>query len=328
MIPGSIASEIMSAPSDIAPALARFIDEAAARDEDIHMLLGEIRDAVDALATRLPTLAAASAAAPRLSVAARHADYKDLIVRLRHAVRQAVPVGAVVAVVSKGDPELLQLDGRRGWHFPQDAKGQYAGFHPADSAAAIAHLEEVRALGAEYLLIPQTALWWLEHYREFRQHLESRYAFVVRQPDLCAIVRLSSGSGGSAPRSAPERRRGELEQLRAVVRSILPDDARLLVISKGDDALLKFDQREARHFPCAADGAYAGYYPADSADALARLREQIALGWEYLLVPAASAWWLEFYDGFARHLGTSHRIVARQRHVAFIFQLAPLADPS
>lgn len=322
----------MNAPSetalDIAPALARFIDEAAARDEEIYTLLSEIRDSVEALATRLPATAAASAASPAPSVAARHAAYKELTVRLRHVVRQTVPVGAVVAVVSKGDPELLQLDGRRGSHFPQDAKGEYAGFHPADSAAAITHLEELRALGAEYLLIPQTALWWLDHYREFRQHLESRYAFVVRQPDTCAIVRLSSGSGGSAPRSAPERRRGELEQLRAVVRSVLPDDARVLVISKGDGALLKFDKREVRHFPCTGDGAYAGHHPADSADAIARLREQIALGWEYLLIPAVGAWWLEFYNGFARHLDTSHRIVARQRHVAFIFKLAPLADPS
>lgn len=307
--------------SDFAPALARFIEEASARDEDIQIQLGEIRAALEALAAKVPR-ETKGAASPQVSVAARHADYKELIVRIRHAVRQAVPVGAIIAVVSKGDPELLQLDGRRGWHFPQDAKGEYAGFHPADSAAAIAHLEEVRALGAEYLLIPQTALWWLEHYREFRQHLEARYAFVVRQPDTGAVVRLNSGSGG-ATRNAPERRRGELEQLRAVVRSVLPDDARLLVISKGDDALLKFDQREVRHFLCTEDGIYAGYYPADSADAIMRLREQIALGWEYLLIPTASAWWLEFYDGFARHLGTSHRIVARQRHVAFIFQLRP-----
>ena len=312
--------------NDFAPALARYIEETGARDEEVQIQLGEIRATLEALAARFPGEAKA-AASPQLSVAARHADYQELIVRVRHAVRQSVPVGAVIAVVSKGDPELLQLDGRRGCHFPQDAKGDYAGFHPADSAAAIAQLDEVRALGAEYLLIPQTALWWLEHYREFRQHLETRYAFVVRQPDTGAIVRLNSSSGG-ATRSAPERRRGELEQLRAVVRSVLPDDARLLVISKGDDALLKFDQREARHFPCTDEGIYAGYYPADSADAIMHLREQIALGWEFLLIPTASAWWLEFYDGFARHLGTSHRIVARQRHVAFIFQLALLPDPS
>ena len=312
---------------DIAPALAHFLEETRARDEEIQIQLGEIRDAIEALAARLPGEVKA-APSPQLSVAARHAAYKELIVRLHHAVRQAVPVGAIVAVVGKGDPELLQLDGRRGWHFPQNAKGEYAGFHPADSAAAITHLEEVRALGADYLLIPQTALWWLDHYREFRQHIESRYGFVVRQPDTCTIVRLNSGSGGSAPRNAPERRRGEMEQLRALVGSILPDDARMLVISKGDDALLKFDKREARHFLCTDDGGYAGYHPADSADAIARLRDQIALGWEYLLVPAGSAWWLEFYDGFARHLDTSHRIVTRQRHVAFIFKLAPPADPS
>lgn len=323
-----IASEIMNVRSDLEPVLARFLEEAAAREEDIQLLLGEIREAVNALVTRLPSPPPAiTAASSAPSVAARHADYKDLIVRIRHAVRQAAPVGAIIAVVSKGDPELLQLDGRRGWHFPQNAKGEYAGFHPVDSAAAITHLEEVCARGAEYLLIPQTALWWLEHYRGFRQHLESRYAFVIRQPDTCALVRLSSGSGGTQPPNAPERPHGELEQLRAVVGSILPDDARLLVISKGDEALLKFDKRETRHFPCTEKGSNAGHHPADSDEAIARLREQIALGWEYLLVPAASAWWLEFYDSFTRHLYTSHHLVARQRHVAFIFELSPSTEP-
>jgi len=316
----------MSDFADIAPTLARFIDEASVRDENIHELLGEIRDAVDALATRPPASAPAGSVEAQPSVAARHADYKEMIVRLRHAVRQAVPVGAVMAVVSKGDPELLQLDGRVGWHFPQNANGEYTGFHPANSTAVISHLEEVRARGAEYLLIPQTALWWLEHYREFRAHLEAHYAFVVREPGTGAIVRMNSGAGGGTAHKASERRHGELEQLRALVRSILPEDARLLVISKGDDALLKFDKREARHFLCTDDGSYAGHYPADSADAIGRLGEQIALGWEYLIVPAVSAWWLKYYGGFGRHLETSGRIVARQRHVAFIFALSPSAD--
>lgn len=312
--------------NDFPPAFARFLEEARERDEELQIQLGEIRSALEVLAGT--GLEAKTAAMPKPSVAERHGDYKGLIERVRRAVRQSVPVGATVAVVSKGDPELLQLEGRRGWHFPQDSRGNYAGFHPADSPTAIANLEEMRARGAEYLLIPQTALWWLEHYREFREHLESRYAFVVRQADIGAIVRLSSGSGGRAALGVPERPRSDLKQLRAVVRSILPEDARLLVISKGDEALQKFDQREARHFPCAEDGGYAGYYPADSDEAITRLDAQIDLGWQYLVVPAASAWWLEFYEGFARHLYTGHRIVARQRHVAFIFQLAALDDPS
>ena len=70
-------------------------------------------------------------------------------------------------------------DGRRGWHFPQAAKGEYAGHHPADSAAAIEHLESLRAKGGQYLLFPATAFWWFEHYRDFKQYLDARYAAIT-----------------------------------------------------------------------------------------------------------------------------------------------------
>jgi hypothetical protein len=96
-----------------------------------------------------------------------------------------------VAVVSKGDDDLLKLDGRRGWHFLQNEKGEYAGYYPADSAEAIARLEALREKGAEFLLFPATALWWLEHYTEFKRHLQSRYSEVVCQEDVCLIYALS-----------------------------------------------------------------------------------------------------------------------------------------
>src|SRR5438034_539208 len=77
-----------------------------------------------------------------------------------------------IIVVSKGDDELLKLGGCCAWHFPQCEDGVYAGFYPVDSAAAIAHLEELRAKGAGFLLFPATSLWWLDHYVAFRWHLE------------------------------------------------------------------------------------------------------------------------------------------------------------
>jgi hypothetical protein len=117
--------------------------------------------------------------------------YRRLVQRIREAVRSTVPPEATVAVVSKGDEELLELgDGRRGWHFPQDQEGVYAGYHPADSAQAIDHLEELRAKGVEFLLFPGTAFWWFEHYREFSWHLEGRYRRVLSDED-CVIYELA-----------------------------------------------------------------------------------------------------------------------------------------
>jgi len=110
--------------------------------------------------------------------------------KLREAVERAAPVGSTVLVVSRGDDALLQLDGRRGLHFPQTREGGWAGHHPADSEEAICHLEQLRGEGAEYLAIPSTYRWWLEHYRDLRGHLDRHYQTVLWQEEGCVVYRL------------------------------------------------------------------------------------------------------------------------------------------
>ena len=101
-----------------------------------------------------------------------------------------MPAGATVAVVSRGDPALVDLEGRDGWHFPRTEDGRYAGHHPENSDAAIAHLEQLRALGAYFLLVPITSGWWLEYYDRFHHHLSTNYRVVVNRDDACAIFAL------------------------------------------------------------------------------------------------------------------------------------------
>jgi len=110
------------------------------------------------------------------------------------SARATIPRGSTVAVVNKGDWQLLKLGRRCGWHFPQDEKGGWAGHYPADSAEAIAHLEELRAEGADYLLVPDTAFWWLDHYDEFARHLESRYSKFGGVEQSCVIFSLGDGA--------------------------------------------------------------------------------------------------------------------------------------
>jgi GT2 family glycosyltransferase len=109
---------------------------------------------------------------------------------LREAVKATVPSGATVLVVSRGDDALLRLNGRRALHFPQAEDGGWAGHHPADSEEAIGHLEALRDGGAEYLAVPSTHRWWLEHYEGLRRHLETRYETVVSDERGVAIYRL------------------------------------------------------------------------------------------------------------------------------------------
>lgn len=137
----------------------------------------------------LPSTAAASALT---RVPPRHVRrYRQVIVKVRDAVRRSVPEGATVLVVSKGDDDLLKLAGREAWHFPRGDDGGYPGYKPTDSQEAIQHLEALRDQGGQYLLFPSTALWWLDHYGDFRQHLERNYRVAFSREDTCMIFELS-----------------------------------------------------------------------------------------------------------------------------------------
>jgi glycosyltransferase involved in cell wall biosynthesis len=184
--------------------------------------------------------------------------YQHLIGCIRAIVRAAVPETARVIVVSKGDPELISLDGRAAWHFPRAESGEYAGYYPADSAAAITHLEALRAQGGDYLLFPRTAFWWLEHYREFKEHLNCRYREIGGDADVCLIYALRELGGVAASPATAAGENGALTgnsqaatrsenaglaslELGAAARPILngtgrpsPDGARALSTSVGD----------------------------------------------------------------------------------------------
>jgi GT2 family glycosyltransferase len=116
--------------------------------------------------------------------------YRELSERVRVAVAGAVPPGATVLIVSRGDDELLRLGGRRARHFPCTRDGVYAGHHPADSGEAIALLEAERAAGAGYIVFPRTGLWWLEHYEDLRHHLEEMYRPSFDDRECCVIFDL------------------------------------------------------------------------------------------------------------------------------------------
>jgi glycosyltransferase involved in cell wall biosynthesis len=149
--------------------------------------------------------------------------YRTLVERVREVAREAVPAGATVLVVSRGDDTMLDLGGPRGQHFPQTDAGVYAGHYPADSAAAIAHVEALRNKGAEYLLFPQTAFWWLDHYADLRTHLD-RHCDRVLADANCILYRLARKEAESTPArpldpAAIERLRPAVPELPSAVGS-------------------------------------------------------------------------------------------------------------
>jgi GT2 family glycosyltransferase len=118
------------------------------------------------------------------------------------------------------------------------------------------------------------------------------------------------------------------ERVHQVARCLLPPGSVVLVISRGDDELVDLPELQGRHFPQMPDGTYAGHHPADDSDAIERLELLREQGACYLVVPATSAWWLEHYDGFRRHLDTRYRLVAIVRDTAVIYELSGVEPAS
>jgi hypothetical protein len=122
-------------------------------------------------------------------------EYERAVQRTRTAVAQRVPADAGVAVVSRGDERLVELGReRRAWHFPVTGEGEWAGHHPADSAAALRELEAMRARGARFLVFPRTAFWWLEFYDGMAAHLRTACRTVVAE-ESCIIFELGERDG-------------------------------------------------------------------------------------------------------------------------------------
>jgi hypothetical protein len=251
--------------------------------------------------------------APRLSPV----EYEQLISGIREVVHRVVPLNATVLVASKGDEELVRLGTRPALHFPRDDDGRYAGYHPADSEAAIEMLEKQRGKGAEYFMLPATSFWWLEYYDRFKKYLEERYQ-VVESNEHCWIAKLSesleldddTSFSAETPR-APDH----THPLQEVVAALLPSDARI--------ALLAATPAEG----AAPEGQATWLMPqrpqADSNHVIESIQSLEASGIQFIVIPASAFEWLDEHPEVAQRLRTRHRFVTRQEHLCEIYELEP-----
>jgi hypothetical protein len=211
--------------------------------------------------------------------------YSRLLVEVHVAVRTTVPRGRTVLVVSRGDEQFVRLEGRRGWHFPRHEDGRWAGFHPADAQEAVEHLESLRSQGAQYLVFPETAFWWLDYYGGLKEHLETRYKLLASS-ETCHIYDIRAGRPTGtlqAEQASIAPRIGE------IVQRLLPPDAETEILT-GD------------------------------ASAPDDLDQMIQLGIRFLVVPRSASGWLTPLPQLEEQL-QHHRMVMRQEHLCEIYEL-------
>jgi hypothetical protein len=269
-----------------------------------------------------------STASSDLPAYGSRSPYWELVEQIREVVGRRLPPRSTVIVVSKGDPELLKLGPRTGWHFPQTHGRVYAGHYPKDSAAAIYHLEQLRREGGQFLLFPATAFWWLDHYREFKRYLETHYPLLIRQTDTCLIFELGNAPANAlaSPYTMASVGGQHLHrQLTQLVESLLPPESTLIVATAGDDSLMKLGSFKTLAFPSeqAARGAAAKKVEGDVAIRL--LEELRSEGAKFFLIPSTAFEWLGQHRPLKDYLEQVYRLIVRQDRTCLLFSLRPNA---
>jgi hypothetical protein len=248
------------------------------------------------------------------------AEYAELVTRVHEAVRANVAPGASLLVLSKGDASLLEIPGYSAAHFPQDSSGAYAGHHPSDSAAAIAGLEQLSRRGAQYLVIPTTALWWLDFYTELAEHLGAHGELLADVEGACLIFDLGRRAhAAAAPASQPTRASGA--ELRDYLQSLLSSESRVVVVETGDSLALALAPLDAVAIP-------AQELREHGERALEALTELAGRGAEYLVVSRAAQEWLGRDPGASAEIEARCRKVAEQRYLCRVFELSGLWAPA
>src|SRR4051794_26538225 len=117
------------------------------------------------------------------------------------------------------------------------------------------------------------------------------------------------------------------QRIREAVRTAVPAEAVVLVVSKGDSLLTDLYGREAWHFPRQDDGRYSGFYPKRDLSAIAHLEAMRACGAGYLLLPETSRWWLDHYADFHRYLERRYSCVFDETGTGAIYAIVEVKEP-
>jgi hypothetical protein len=145
-----------------------------------------------------------------------------------------------------------------------------------------------------------------------------------------------AGIGAAAISSQPEGGIGDADyvelrqRIHDVVRKLIPARSTIVVVSKGDQELVRLEDRDGWHFPRTSAGQYGGYHPADGLAAISHLEELRVSGADYFLLPSPYFWWLDHYPELAEHLHSRYRLVTDRPDSCLIYHLnePPLGTPS
>ena len=149
--------------------------------------------------------------------------------------------------------------------------------------------------------------------------VEDTFGFVVADDE---IIAMNFRSMSTITAFVAERKQLVSEDalaFRRLVGDNVGQAAVVLVVSHGDDAMLDLGGPVGWHFPRDESGTYAGFNPADGAEAIASLEALRSQGSTHVAFPASQLWWLDFYDGVRAHLESRHEVARDAGGVVYAF---------
>ena len=227
-------------------------------------------------------------------------DYsiQQMVTRIREIVREQLPPDAAIAVATSGNPELLRLDGRRGWHFPQAARG---------------NVGELFAQGAEGSVATPA---WIEPGMTYEFSLY-RGTDSSRLLARLLVQGVADPSTSANTESTPQ----ECAHEEGILLTAIPNP----VFAGEEPGVTNItwstgDGSEGQVY-VAGEGQYAGQEPADSDEAWSELEAAKAKGTQYLLIPVKSFWWLDDYREFRERVDARFPAIVRDENSCTIFDL-------
>jgi hypothetical protein len=224
--------------------------------------------------------------------------FQKMVSRIREIACEQLPPDAIVAVATGGNSDLLRLDGRRAWHFPeaeQSSKGELFAQAAEGSVATPAWIEA--GMAYEFSLYGEP---------EFSRLLARLLVTGVADP-------LPVANAESTPQEPASGDGVLLAAIPNPVPAAEEPGTTNITWSTGDGS-------EGQVYVSSA-GVYLGRDPSNSDESWASLEFAKANGAQYLLIPAKSFWWLDQYQEFRERVETRYPVVVRDEDTCIIFDL-------
>ena len=221
--------------------------------------------------------------------------FQKMVSRIREVVREQLPTDAIVAVATGGSTELLRLDGRRAWHFPE---------------AEQSRKEQLFAQAAEGSVATPA---WID--------AGMAYEFSLYGGPECSrlLARLVvTGTADSLPSANTESVHSQSDGIRLTA---IPNPVPAAEEPGTTNITWSTGNGSQGRVYVSSGGVYLGRDPANSDEAWASLESAKANGAQYLLIPAKSFWWLNQYQRFREDVETRYSAVVRDENTCLIFDL-------